>query len=192
MFNNAATGNLQLFTIYDNNPKGYMPLVIWNPIPVPIENSEILQCYISSSYTGVPNSSSVMPLNIVTIPYLDYGQPMPLNINNDGKASSGNIDLRIYTSDSNNIGVFGTNQLYLDSTGNYTASQYNSVMPLYMERPIAEALPLFVYNTIVESGINLFISGVPVFGSGLNLVFGSGSHSPNKSTILFTRGTTLI
>ena len=193
IYSNSSTGNLNLFA--QSDIRGVLPITVWNPSPVPIRNSEIMDLHILSQYTGVPNSSSVMPLNIATIsemPSAGYGQPMPLNMYNSVKPDSGNLDMTIYVSDrAGTTGTFGSSALYLDSTGNYTYSKYNSAMPLNIAGPIAGALPLVVYNNTETNTMNLFMSGIPVIGSGLNLVFGSGYHRPSQTRILFTRGTTL-
>ena len=152
--------------------------------------SELINLYLESYYTGSPNSSGVCLLFLQADEYADYATSLSLNLNSTIKeintsTNDTNLPLIIY----NGTGYLNNKQdLYIHSEMGYFT---DSIMPLYIRRPIADAMPLFVYNNNASGGIPLYMQNTPTWTGSLPLVMGSGSYLPNSSIILFTRGTTI-
>jgi len=183
-----SNGSLPLFITYDNTVRGIMPLVIGID-PTIDTYSELIELYIESHYTGVPNSSGVCLLYLEADQYADYAASIGFNLNStvkeiDTSGTNTNLSLMIH----NGTGYLNSNQdLYMRSEMGYFT---DAIMPLYIKRPIAEAMPLFVYNNNASGGIPLYVKNAPTWTGSLPLVMGSGFYLPSKSITLFTRGTT--
>lgn len=179
--NKVAESGITLHTYYDPRYSGGFFLTFYNPI-ITYEDSAVTNLYIESSYTGVPNGSSIMPLNIQTFTYDDYADGLFLGISQDNPQSSGALGLITYSENggsgvSNNINLFVNSEVFTGSGS----------MPLFIDRAIGDALNLIVYNKSSGSGINLYTSGITVAGGAIGLV-ASGTHTPTSLMNLFTKG----
>lgn len=179
--NKNTVNGITLHTYYDPRYSGEFPLTIYNPLIIS-EDSEALNLFFESTYTGVPNGSSIMPLNIQTFSYDDYADGLSLIISENNPQSSGALGLITYSENggsgvSNNINLFVNSEVFTGSGS----------MPLFIDKAIGDTLNLIVYNKSSASGINLYTSGITVAGSGIGL-FSSGTHTPINIMRLFTKG----
>lgn len=179
--NKNTENSMPLHTYYDPRYSGGFFLTIYNPI-ITSEDSAVTNLYLESTYTGVPNGSSIMPLNIQTFSYDDYADGISLIISENNPQSSGDLGLITYSENggsgvSNNINLFVNSEVFAGSGS----------MPLFIDRAIGDALNLIVYNKSSGSGINLYTSGITVAGGAIGLV-ASGTHTPTSLMNLFTKG----
>ena len=149
------------------------------------DSDTALTLTILNSYTGVPNVSGQMGLHIMPFPFDDYAQLMNLVVNSPASGSASGINL--FISDINGTG-YGMTNLYLDGPLYASGTKSQGEMALFMERATAAQLPLFVYNTVVASGLNMFMDSAYI-QSGNATLFVSGKYTSNSGINLFTFGT---
>lgn len=180
------------------NPSSIFPLFLYNPINVtgtqdlnqngdPLGGTQIIpsiSMYIESFHTGIPNGSTIMPLSIKTIESLDHASPIPLSLNGNVISSSGGIDLYTYSagrSDSSS-GI----DLYLQRST--SGEPYETSMYLFINRPDAAQMNLFIYNNYNSGNMNLSTSGAYMNTNNINLYCSSGVEQPSGNQNLFIRG----
>lgn len=180
------------------NPSSIFPLFLNNPINStgtqdleqngdPLGGTLIvpsISMYMESFHTGIPNGSTIMPLSIKTIPSLDHASPMPLSVNGNIQTSSGNINLYAYSAGS--IGTSSGINLYLERSASGTP--YDSSMYLFIDRPEAAQMNLFVYNIYDTGNMNLYTSGAYIAKNNMNLFCSSGVDLPTGDQRLFIKG----
>jgi hypothetical protein len=202
MWQNTWNSGLPLHTYYDPRFSGYMPLSVALPVVVgrsgetdqfgnPVTNiiyDNVIQLYLESHHTGIPNGSSNMPIYLKTIEYDDYAASMNLGMNVDliqATSSSGNMSAYIMSS-----GVpSGYATVPLSISGQ--AYKSDTYMPLFIDRPIIGIVPLIVYSTVSATGLPLYISGGILKDGNINLAMGSGYGIINKNVTIFSRGSTI-
>jgi hypothetical protein len=180
------------------NPSSIFPLFLNNPINStgtqeleqngdPLGGTLIvpsISMYMESFHTGIPNGSTIMPLSIKTIPSLDHASPMPLSVNGDLKTSSGSMNL--YTYSAGSLGTSSGINLYLHRSASGTP--YDSSMYLFIDRPEAAQMNLFVYNIYATGNMNLYTSGAYIAKNNMNLFCSSGVDLPTGDQRLFIKG----
>lgn len=179
--NNDKSGNLNLYLEMGNTTSGFLPLLLYNPINVS-GSSNALNFNLEATYTGVPNSSGMMPISIVTIPYDDHATYMPLLFTGNKTTSSG-INLNTYSAGGSSSGEISSVDLFINSE----RISHSGFMPLFIDKPITENLQLVVYNKVVETGLSMYASGAATALNASEL-FIFGKHVPNASNRLFIKG----
>lgn len=203
------SGDLSLFvrnTIYETgitlvmNPeqRAYFPLFIENVVPTNFIDTNLnLSLYSTYKISASPIPSStydpnnppdnyfVMPLYLKTYSYGDFAEPLPLYLLSPGTGISSSVNL--YQNAGGDSGsVFNNTTIYMNCSG-YRGNDTSGMLNLWIQRPIAETLPLFVYNTITTGNVPLYSSGSNSIGTGITLNI-SGYHMPTGNLKLFTRG----
>lgn len=192
-----ANKDLELHTV-SYNPSSIFPLFLYNPINStgtqdleqngdPLGGTLIvpsIPMYMESFHTGIPNASTIMPLSIETIHSVDHASPIPLSLNGNIVSSSGNIDL--YTYSAGSIGTSSGINLYMERSP--TGTPYDTSMYLFINRPEAAQMNLFVYNTYNTGNMNLYTSGTYVSTGNMNLFCSPGVETPTGDQKLFIKG----
>ena len=180
------------------NPSSIFPLFLYNPINVtgtqdlnqngdPVGGTLItpsISMYIESFHTGIPNGSTIMPLSIKTIESLDHASPIPLSLNGNVISSSGGIDL--YTYSAGRLDSSSGIDLYLQRST--SGEPYETSMYLFIKRPDAAQMNLFIYNNYNSGNMNLSTSGAYMNTNNINLYCSSGVEQPSGNQNLFIRG----
>jgi len=180
------------------NPSSIFPLFLYNPINVtgtqdlnqngdPLGGTQIIpsiSMYIESFHTGIPNGSTIMPLSIKTIESLDHASPIPLSLNGNIISSSSGIDLYTYSAGRSDTSS-GIN-LYLERSP--SGNPYETSMYLFINRPDAAQMNLFIYNNYNSGNMNLSTSGAYMNTNNINLYCSSGVEQPSGNQNLFIRG----
>ena len=130
-------------------------------------NPGITTLYIENHYTGVPNISGNYNLYLKTHEYSDHGRPFNLVLNPPMYTEESGLPLYL----SNPSGAEKSSmQLYYQGPEFLNGSYIGNSTNLIIKQTIQAEIPLFVYNTYVGTGLNLYTRSAYIDSSGINLI----------------------